>query len=369
MGKSSSTPSAPDPTTTAAAQTKYNDQAALYQAGLNNVNQVTPYGTETYTLGNTGSTSPTYDYDAYNKALAAYNAGGSNNGLPTQKMIAGHETSVPASGNGTAPQLSQFITNPGTTGTPQYTSTINLSPAEQTLLNNQQSLQTQAQGQAGTALNQFQTNQQTPYSLSGVPQLASANDVSNQASTVNQDILSRLQPQLDRDQEALDSKLANQGITLGSQAYNTAQTLQSQAKNDAYTQADLEGVQAGQIYNNEALANNQQGVANYNQQYYAPLNTYNSLQSGTQVTNPTFASTGNNTVAPADYSADVQNAYQAALNSSNASNASSNSLLGSLFGLGGSFLSGGLSTGLGALSGLGGLSSGATALASAGSIY
>lgn len=341
MGKSSSTPTMPSASATAKTQEKYSEQAALYQAGLNNVNQVTPYGNLTYTLGNTGGSAATYDYDAYNKALAAYNAQPASSGGKT--LLGNNNFGQPVYSNSSsssskAPQLSQYQTNAGSTGTPQYTSTISLSPQQQQILDNQQNLQIQAQGQAGTALNQFGVNQATPYSLSGVPQLASANDVSNQESTTYKNILSRLQPQLDRDQEALDSKLANQGITLGSQAYGTAQALQSQAKNDAYTQADLEGIQAGQIYNNEALANNQQGVSNYNQQYYAPLNTYNSLQNGVQVSNPTFSAPGNNTVQPPNYSQDVMNSYQAALNSSNASNASSNALTGSLFGLAGSAL-------------------------------
>jgi hypothetical protein len=43
-----SQPQAPDPTATAAAQAKYNEQAAEQQAELNNVNQQTPFGSLTY---------------------------------------------------------------------------------------------------------------------------------------------------------------------------------------------------------------------------------------------------------------------------------------------------------------------------------
>jgi hypothetical protein len=45
-----STPSPPDPMATAQAQATMNRQAALDQQGLNMVNQVTPYGTFTYTM-------------------------------------------------------------------------------------------------------------------------------------------------------------------------------------------------------------------------------------------------------------------------------------------------------------------------------
>lgn len=52
-----STPKAPDPYQTAAAQTASNQQTAQYQSQLNNVNQVTPQGTLTYTK-NTGTNGP-----------------------------------------------------------------------------------------------------------------------------------------------------------------------------------------------------------------------------------------------------------------------------------------------------------------------
>lgn len=52
-----STPKAPDPYATAAAQTASNQQTAQYQSQLNNVNQVTPNGNLTYTYNNS-STGP-----------------------------------------------------------------------------------------------------------------------------------------------------------------------------------------------------------------------------------------------------------------------------------------------------------------------
>lgn len=47
-------PKAPDPYATAAAQKTLNQDTANYQSGLNMVNQVTPYGSLTYTGSNTG---------------------------------------------------------------------------------------------------------------------------------------------------------------------------------------------------------------------------------------------------------------------------------------------------------------------------
>ncbi len=263
-----------------------NQQTAAYQAALNNVNQVTPYGSQTFSQ-----------------------SGG---------------TPAGADGNGGTP--------------PQYTSTINLSPAQQTLLNNQQNLQTQQQGIAGTALNQAATNQATPYSLGGVPQLASASNISDAENAGYKDVMKLIQPQMSQNDELLQSQLANQGVTQGSEAYDHAMQQRALTNNQAYANAALTGVQAGQALQQEALSNNQQGVANYTQQYNAPINEYQALQNGVQVQNPTFAPTQNNQVQPANYQSAVQNAYQGQLNAYNANVSSANSTNGGLFGLGGNAL-------------------------------
>lgn len=314
-----------------------NQQTALYQAQLNNVNQVTPYGSQTFTQT---SGAPQYDMDAYNAALQAYQTSQSN---PQQGQIPQYNTIgqitgyTPGSTPAAAPQLSDYQTNAG--AAPQFTSTIQLSPDEQKILDNQTSLQQQQQGIAGTALNQAQANQATPYSLGGLPQLASASSIADAESAGTQDIMRLMQPQMSANDELFTSQLANQGITQGSAAYNNAMLQHSQANNAAYSQAALTGVQAGQALQQEALSNNQQAVSNYTQQYNAPINEYQALQNGVQVQNPSFAPSQNNTVAPTNYLQAVQNAYQGQLNAYNANQSSNNATMGGIFGLGGNFLS------------------------------
>ena len=78
MGKSSpSTPAAPDPTATAAAQTTSDVNTAAAQAALNNVNQTSPYGATNYTQTGSyttpsGQTVPTY---SQNTTLSPAEAG------------------------------------------------------------------------------------------------------------------------------------------------------------------------------------------------------------------------------------------------------------------------------------------------------
>jgi len=77
----------------------------------------------------------------------------------------------------------------------------------------------------------------------------------NAGTTGQAAILSRLQPQIQQTEAATAQQLANQGITLGSEAYNNAMRTQGQQANDLYTQAALQGI-------NLDTAANQQG---YNQ--------------------------------------------------------------------------------------------------------
>lgn len=150
MGKSSgSAPAAPDPQETANAQLKFSKQAALWNSALNNVNQITPYGTLSYSLGNaTSQGGPvTYDQAAYDAALQEYN---SKQGK-TQNMVVGTDQynnpiykdvyiaeDGSSSPGGQAPQLSDFKTGGSSYGDlPQWTSNIQLSPEMQKIFDSQ----------------------------------------------------------------------------------------------------------------------------------------------------------------------------------------------------------------------------------------
>ncbi|WP_213074504.1 hypothetical protein, partial [Acinetobacter baumannii] len=58
-------------------------------------------------------------------------------------------------------------------------------------------------------------------------------------------LMSRMNPQFARDEEAQRTRLINQGITQGSEAYNTEMNTFNQMKNDARQQAILGGQQYG----------------------------------------------------------------------------------------------------------------------------
>jgi hypothetical protein len=148
----------------------------------------------------------------------------------------------------------------------------------------------------------------------------------------------RLQPQIQRQNEASDAQLANQGIMQGSQAYNNAKTLLSQQQNDLNTQAQLAGLSAqNQFFN--------QGVTAQN----LPLAQLGAFK---QATTPTYVSPYQQAaVAGPDYLSAYGLQNQNNIAAQNMQTNQSNAMLNGLGGLGSSLIAGGTGAG----SALGGL--------------
>lgn len=173
----------------------------------------------------------------------------------------------------------------------------------------------------------------------------------NVGQTAQEAILSRLNPQLQQQEEALRSRLANQGIGLGSTAYEREMALQGQRSNDLNLQAALQGINLDQ--NNRAAALQEQAYLQDR-----PLNLINALRTGNQVNNPQFQQFAQQaTTQGPDMLGAAQAGYNAQLDQYNAQQASSP--LGGLFSLGGAIaglpMAGGGSIGGNALGGLFGL--------------
>jgi hypothetical protein len=271
-------------------------------------------------------------------------------------------------------------------GNPTWSQTQTIAPQLQSAINANfgqlgQSFQApQFQGQDMASMNYFgsKLNQQqfNPNSLANyqldTSQLG-ANALPsygiNPGQTYSDAIMQRLQPSLDRQSQASDAQLANQGIMPGSQAYNTAKTLLAQNQNDALTSAIVGGMQTGlqanqQQYNqNFNTANTQLGANQYNNQQAMNANNLAYQQQlanqglGMQAQNqafnqaieqamlpyqqgsalkglasPSFASYA--TTTPTNYLGAMQNTYQGNLANANAQNAYNNSLMSGLFNLG-----------------------------------
>lgn len=166
-------PAAPDPTATAAAQTSSNVATATANAGLNRINQNTPYGSSTYTI--TGS-------------------------------------------------------NPD--GTPKYQQDITLSPQEQGLFDTY----TQGQQVLGnTALNSLGQVQST-YAKPFDPSQYGASQQQAQDAAYKQQT-QYLDPQYQQLHDNLNTQLANQGLSAGDKAFDTSQLNLNNQQQQAYQSA------------------------------------------------------------------------------------------------------------------------------------
>jgi hypothetical protein len=184
----------------------------------------------------------------------------------------------------------------------------------------------------------FQNLAQNAQTASGTPLDTGMASWDKATGLINQ----RLQPQIQRENEASDAQLANQGIMPGSQAYTTAKTLLSQQHNDLSNQAQLVGLSAqNQFFN--------QGVTAQN----LPLAQLGAFK---QATTPTYVSPYQQAaVAGPDYLSAYGLQNQNNIAQQNLATNQSNAMLNGLGGLGSSLIAGGTGTGsvLGGLGGLG----------------
>lgn len=330
MGKGSKPPAAPDPVKTAAAQTASNKDTAYWNAVLNNVNQITPYGNLTYTQTGGGKT---YDDAGYQAALSSYNQqlNDYNSYVPNPDG----SSPVRPQFNQKAPSRSDYLISDAP---PQFTSEINLSPEQQAIYDSQtrsqQGLATLGEGQIGRITDSIST----PYSYDGIGNQFSTEDAATQQANAEAAYMARLNPQFSQDEEAMRTRLINQGIGQGSQAYQREMDVFNQMKNDARSQAVLAGQQYGSNAQQQALQRRNQGISEYDAQRNAPLNEYIGLTSGVQVQNPQFSSQGYQGAQGTDVAGLINQNYQNQMSQYNAKQAGSNNTMSSLFGLGGSLL-------------------------------
>jgi hypothetical protein len=301
------------------------------------------------------------------------------------------------------PATGQIVTN--------WTQNNSLAPGLQQALDDQMGIQAGRSDLAGSFMNRVASDYSQPMDYSSLPALTSANQVgslqtgttdytpglstsfnfgsplpqydSSFRDTVANQLMDRMRPTFDYQQGQLETKLANQGFTQGSEAYNRAlnelnqrQSLErfnaldqsgneaqrlygmqmgtaqqgyqqnmgaAQFQNQALGQAsalDLANMQArnqamGQQYGlNQQYANQQnqmrqQAIAEQMQRRGMSLNEMNALLSGQQVqmpNMPTFNASGQ-AQAPNIMGA-MQNQYDAQLGAYNAQQAGTNALLG-----------------------------------------
>lgn len=262
-----------------------------------------------------------------------------------------------------------------------WSRTTTLNPADQANLDKQRGLTSQAYTTAGTALGNVDRTLSQPLDFSSLPQMSSldysslgavptaptidANNPVVQALYAAQ--TSRLDPRFTNERNAVETRLANQGITAQTNPGAYARELETfnTGRNDAYQQAMASSLQAGVGAQNtqfqQQLASRQQAEAEINQRYQAgvtsrqqaeqelltlrnqPTNEVAALL-GTSpgVSTPTFSPIATSGVAPPDIAGLTMGAYNAQNTQYAAQLQQQNANTGAVAGLGGAALTAGL---------------------------
>jgi hypothetical protein len=270
LGPAPSAPAAPDYSAAAQQTAQGNLEAARAATAANRVNQVTPYG-----------------------------------------------------------RLEYAVTGQDPYGNPTWTATQSLSPQQQQLLDYQNQTSMGLGRLAGQGLGYVEQMLQTPFDTSALPSTGF-----NPSQSYQDAYMQRLQPQIQQGREALDVKLANAGIPVGSEAYRRAQMAQSQRENDLLAAATTQGFGVGQQARQTAL---QEQAYLRNE----PLNTLSAVRTGSQVTGPQFVNSSQQaTTAGPDLLGAAGMQYNAQMGDFNARQAAQSNLNQGLFGLAGAGLMG-----------------------------
>jgi hypothetical protein len=217
-------PKPPNPVKVANAAAAANKETAIAEANLANVNQVTPTGNLTYSVtGKNADGTPQY------QATQTYS--------PEQQKIyeqnAANSLLASTTGGNQLQAVSGQLSKPFTlTPTPQQ-SNIDL----QTNAGLGQVSLNQNLGQQGNLGQRTDLGLEGNLNYGGAPSLDD-NAVADRIQRLGQE---RLDPRFAREQQTLESDLANRGVVPGTEAYARAQEQFNQSKNDAYNQLALEG--------------------------------------------------------------------------------------------------------------------------------
>lgn len=152
--------------------------------------------------------------------------------------------------------------NVGTQDNPQWTQTTTLDQNSAALRNNLDNLAyvkgLDVNRSSGRDVNQYAD--QALWLMNNLPDVSSGNLETRQH--VEQGLMDRLNPYLQRDEEALRTRLANQGLAYGGEAYSNAMQDQSKRVNDARLAAIAQGGDEMQRSQNMNIARQNQLFSN-----------------------------------------------------------------------------------------------------------
>lgn len=350
MGKSADYPDAPDPAKVIPLQEAANRRAFEQMLQGMRTNEVTPYGTSSWT------NNATFDQAGYDQALADWQA------QQSQQPAASAVSPYPSDGSFTtsAPYVLPTAGSAASTPAPDraqftkdnWTRSIQLSPEQQKLLDGQNAIAGQKMDMTGMLMDRVRSSYENSAIPGFKPQEVSYDATSRQR--LEDALLSRfrreMDPQFADEGRKLHNTLSQTGFNIQDRGYGRTMDRFDQRKDRAYADAvDRAVILGGQEASGElgrALEAARFGASeNSRERNYAiddrgrPLNELNAFLSGSQVTMP--QTQGQYTVpnlAAGDYQGAYQQQYDNLLGAANANAASGDAFLGGLMGLGGTLL-------------------------------
>ncbi len=282
--KTPKAPKAPDPNQVSQAQTESNQQTAAYENAMSHGNVSTPFGSQTFT----GRVDPK-------------------------------------------------------TGATIYDQQIQLSPEQQQLYQ-QQNQQDLALGNVSQGmLTQVGDAYSQPFSTAGMPQMYGADDLEGSRKEVSDALYRRqaayLDPQYQQRDTAMRTRMANQGITEGSEAWNNAVDEFERARAFEDGQARDSSIAAGldemRGLSDISTRNRNMAMSEALTERAMPMNEFNALRTASQVDVPQFQNPGTPNIQPTDVSGNQWNSYNSALNVWNTRAAQNGNFMSGLMNLGG----------------------------------
>jgi len=254
-----------------------------------------------------------------------------------------------------------------TPGTDEWVQNVELDPDTQAALESQQNVQRYMSDLGTKYMGRVEESMDKPYTdlgpmeqqnLGAMPELGFG-----AVQQIQDAMMERLNPGLQKQRSAAQQRLASQGITLGSEAEGDVQQQLNESENAANREALLSAMGAYGDITGRQLQGRQQQMAEYAQRQQGrqqqlteqayernlPLSELNAILRGNQVQAPQFSSfQGQGATAGPDLSGAAESQYQAALGGSNASKAAGAGLGSAVGGLLGTFIMPGVGTAAGA---------------------
>jgi len=271
---SPSAPAIPDPTATAAAQGVANDASTRLTTTLNRPDQVTPYGTLSWSQPDAANPDKWTSSVQLSPAIQSI----IDSQLATKQGLQGVTGTALTNVNNAMAQPIDYGALPGFADTNAiHAEQANAYPDLRGNIASQQELVGQGNSLTQQGMSTLQNSLATPFNYDNTPGIPQANEQTRQnvADALYGQARSRLDPQFGQQEAEMRSRLMNAGIPVGSQAWQQEMDNASRAKNDAYASAQnssqISAINAMQSLFGMGLAGQQQAVSQENMLAQMPI--------------------------------------------------------------------------------------------------